>query len=389
MNRVKAIGIFMAVLLLTTTVLAGCKKATTTTPPQTTTKTAATTTTAATTSAAVTTKPATTAVPTSVAPIVLRFGTATTERGGFGQTLVWWMNEVEKRTNGRVKFERYWSSTLAPATALLGSLTSGVADVTVLQAGNEPASMPLAYFGYLPNMYVDPWPAAKAAADLYKQVPELNAELTKAKARFMFGFAASIQGVMTTKVPIKTLNDMKGLKIRTIGEAAKLVTALGGTAVNITTAEVFTALERGTVDGTVAGPSAALTGGYDGIIKYYYPLPLLGTVLVGAIGESAWNRLPADIQQIIEQVNADYPEANHRIYQVETDVPQLTKMTAAGMQVFNPTAAEIAQSQQVSREKVWVEWVTTTAAKGLPAQKVLDTYLELVKKYEPLSPFKK
>lgn len=387
MKRIRSMGTIFAVSFMILALLTSCASKTTTT---TTTKPATTTTAAATTTSATTTRPATTttAIPTtSTAPIVLKFGTATTEVGGFGQCLVWWMNEVEKRTNGRVKFERYWSSTLAPSTALLGSLTSGIADVTVLQAGNEPANMPLAYFGYLPNLFKDVWPAAKAETDLYQQIPELNAELTKAKARYLFPFVAAAQGIMS-KVPINSINDLKGMKIRTIGESGPLIRELGGTPVTITTAEVYTALERGTVDASVASPSATLTAGYDTIVKYYFNLPVLGTVLVGAISDSAWNKLPADIQQIMLQVSADFPTATHQIYQIDTDGKQLTKMIANGLKVITPTAAEMAQVQALSKDKVWPAWVTTTAAKGLPAQKTLDTYLELVKKYEPQSPFK-
>jgi len=101
---------------------------------------------------------------------------------------------------------------------------------------------------------------------------------------------------------VNSVSDLKGLKMRIPGLGGEILRRAGGTPTNIPGAELFTALQTGTIDATEwVGPYNDLAFGLFRAAKYYYypgwheP----GTGLECMINQDAWNALPADLQAII------------------------------------------------------------------------------------------
>jgi TRAP-type mannitol/chloroaromatic compound transport system substrate-binding protein len=101
---------------------------------------------------------------------------------------------------------------------------------------------------------------------------------------------------------INSVEDLKGLKMRIPGFGGEVLKRIGGTPVNIPGAELFTALQNGTIDATEwVGPMNDLAFGLFRAAKYYYypgwheP----GTALEATINAEAFNALPADLQSIV------------------------------------------------------------------------------------------
>ena len=109
---------------------------------------------------------------------------------------------------------------------------------------------------------------------------------------------------------MKKLDDLKGMKIRCTGMAAKIVTALGGVPVAMPMGDTYDALSRGVVDGSMA-PQESLQGWKWGeVVKYttesYGSSYSTGMFVV--MNKDKWNALPPDIQKIIEKVNEEWIE---------------------------------------------------------------------------------
>jgi TRAP-type mannitol/chloroaromatic compound transport system substrate-binding protein len=102
---------------------------------------------------------------------------------------------------------------------------------------------------------------------------------------------------------INSVDDLKGLKMRIPGFGGEVLMRVGGTPVNIPGAELFTALQNGTIDATEwVGPMNDLAFGLFRAAKYYYypgwheP----GTALEGIVNAEAYATLPADLQAIVK-----------------------------------------------------------------------------------------
>ena len=100
---------------------------------------------------------------------------------------------------------------------------------------------------------------------------------------------------------IKSLDDLKGLKMRIPGFAGEILARLGAKPVNIAPAELYSALERGTIDALEwVGPSLDLRMGFHKIAPYYYtgwhePAGEMQFL----INRRSWDRLPPNLREIL------------------------------------------------------------------------------------------
>ncbi|MGR8921899.1 MAG: TRAP transporter substrate-binding protein [Gammaproteobacteria bacterium] len=106
---------------------------------------------------------------------------------------------------------------------------------------------------------------------------------------------------------IESIEDLEGLKMRIPGLGGKVLAKAGGNPVLLSAAEIYTALERGTIDATEwVGPLHDQRFGLDRAAKYYYypgwheP----GTQLELLVNAEAWASLPEDLQRIVEAAAA-------------------------------------------------------------------------------------
>jgi TRAP-type C4-dicarboxylate transport system substrate-binding protein len=110
--------------------------------------------------------------------------------------------------------------------------------------------------------------------------------------------------VLFINVPIKSLADLKGKKIRASGwTTSEFVTALGATGVTLAFSEVPQAMQRGVVDGAVTGSLSGFSAGWGEVSKYVYPLPIGGwDYVIGTIGLDTWKSMTPDQQAKLQRL---------------------------------------------------------------------------------------
>lgn len=105
----------------------------------------------------------------------------------------------------------------------------------------------------------------------------------------------------------KTLADLKGLKMRTGSLYDKMMKKLGMVPVTMNSPAVYTALERGVVDGFGWPTAGVLKRGWVKKAKYVVDLPFFGNSNMGAIMNlDQWKKLPADAQKKITEISVGY-----------------------------------------------------------------------------------
>jgi TRAP-type mannitol/chloroaromatic compound transport system substrate-binding protein len=173
-----------------------------------------------------------------------------------------------------------------------------------------------------------------------------------------------------SKVPIRSLQDLKGKKGRFVGLAGPVLQKLGASVTPLPTAEVYSALEKGVVDFADRGGLAAnYDAGLYEVAKYIilpgFHQPTTATCYVANMG--AWQKLPKDIQAIVETASR---EASAELFQLHLVKGQeaLEKFKAKGCEVIYLPEADIKQARLVAME-VWEEY----AAKSDAARKILDS----------------
>ncbi len=222
-----------------------------------------------------------------------------------------WAKEVEKRTKGAVAITMFTAGTLTPAPKCYDGVVKGISGMGSSALGYTKGRFPLMELLDLPLGSETALTATRLANAFYKKFQPQ--ELSDTKMMFL---QAHGPGLIHTKQPVRTLEDMKGLKIRSTGTTAKIVTALGATPVAMPMGETYDAIAKGVVDGSVA-PIAALAGFKWGeVVKY--TTQDFGAAYTNAffvvMNKTIWNSLSADVKKTIEQVNEEWVDKTGRVW---------------------------------------------------------------------------
>ncbi|MEW5890057.1 MAG: TRAP transporter substrate-binding protein [Pseudomonadota bacterium] len=168
---------------------------------------------------------------------------------------------------------------------------------------------------------------------------------------------------------IKTLADLKGLKMRIAGFAGEVMAKLGAVPQQLPGADVYPALEKGTIDAAEwVGPYDDEKLGFNKVAKYYYyPAWWEGGPQVSLyINQKHWDSLPKDYQNILEAAAAEA----HVVMQARYDAKNpaaLKRLVASGTQL-RPFSREIMAAAYKTTFEIYEE----TAAKNPRFRKVYE-----------------
>jgi len=214
-----------------------------------------------------------------------------------------WGKEVEKRTNGRVKVTVFPGGTLTPAAQCYDGVVKGLSDVGLSVLGYTRGRFPLTEVIDLPLGYRNGLEATKLI-NLY--LKKFNPkEFDDVKVMFLHAHGP---GILHTKKPVATLEDLKGLKIACHGLSAKIVQALGAVPVAMPMPERYDAIQKGVAEGGVF-PLEALKGWKLAEVVNSTTLNYGSAYTTGffvVMNKEKWASLPADVQKIIEEINQEY-----------------------------------------------------------------------------------
>jgi TRAP-type transport system periplasmic protein len=221
------------------------------------------------------------------------------------------------------------------------------------------------------------------------KMPEMKAELDQHNFMYLSNADNITLGIWTRK-PIRSIADLKGKKIACQGEHALVLRGLGATPLTIVSTEIYEAIGKGTADGGLANPGYASDYKWWEVAPYYYELYFGNDaqIFVG-INKDSWNKIPADIQKMFIDLREEAAREGHKIYQTNAENQLATQVAKGAVTVSKPSAADVTQLQKTAKDVVWVKWVERTKERGLPAQKILDTWQQVYKKWEAQNPFKK
>lgn len=319
--------------------------------------------------------------PTPEEPILLRWTSHAGKVAAYNEAGTWVMREFERLSGGRVKVEYYYAGTLASAKEACTAIRTGVADCGKIDFTHSPGQLPLMMVTALPAIVMDTWCGVMAVGELC-EMAEVKAELDDENLVY-YGSSCLPNMHIISKKPIRTLEDFKGLMIAARGGEHALVAKFGASPVSIPSIEVYEALQRGTVDACVCNPAWADTYNYWEVAKYWTKFPFGGSIQFQCINRDTWNKLPADLQELLMGLRAEQAKAFYLIYEVHGDqLVAWEEEILPNCEIIEPPAEDIAEFVKEANEVVWSKWVEDTSAKGLAAQKVLDKWLELNKKYQ-------
>src|SRR6478735_1699800 len=212
-----------------------------------------------------------------------------------------WMNYVERASGGSLKIVPMWSGALLSSDMSLEELRHGVADIGLItpiytRGGTHLIRIQSGFYSGTETF--------DAQVALYRcleaSVPQVSRELHGLHVLAVQG--GLLPGIVTSTRPVRTLADLKGLRIRAPSELLAVLRELGVDPVNMPMGEVYSAMAKGVIDGVIAPIDTFRTLHFDEVGHYFATLSVpRGAYPSRAIADRAWVRLTPGQQKLLEQ----------------------------------------------------------------------------------------
>jgi TRAP-type C4-dicarboxylate transport system substrate-binding protein len=289
-----------------------------------------------------------------------------------------WATEVEKATNGRVKFTMLPKHPSAPP-GTFDAVRDGLVDLSYVTASYTPARHILPLMPELPGAGDTALVNSVAYSRIYwKHFHEVG----EYKGVKLLGVFTHGPGQMFTKKPVTGIGDVQGLKIRTGGGIAEAVAkALGASAFVKPAPESYELLKGGVADGVFFPLESIISFKLETVLEQatLFPGGMYSSAFGFFMNEDKWNKLAKADQDAISKISGEHIARLAGRSWDEADVKGLEALKKSGVKIVNADRALVAEVQRRSAPIV-EDWIKKASAKGVDATKILAEFHAELKK---------
>ncbi|KEF38940.1 TRAP-type C4-dicarboxylate transport system, periplasmic component [Schinkia azotoformans MEV2011] len=284
-----------------------------------------------------------------------------------------WAEELEKRTNNKVKVNTFPGGTLLTAENMYDGVANGLADIGLSSTTYEPGRFPLLAVSDMPSGYPNAKVASKVIADL---VNEYTPEAFK-DFKIITTFASE-PAYIQSQQPIESLEDLKGKQLRISGATTDLFKELGAAPVGMSQSEVAEALQTGIVNGYVSSREVLKDMKYAEMVKYITDYPLTVNTFVAVMNKSKWDSLPEDVKTVIDELNTEMTDFTGDY--LDNYVGEVLKWSEDEHSIKTVPLKDSENWTEIGN-KLQLNAVKKAEEAGLPGQEYQNRLKELVEKY--------
>ena len=282
-----------------------------------------------------------------------------------------WTREVAKLSNNQLTVRMFPAMQLGGRPPdLYRQVVQGISDITFTLPGYTSADFPMMALTELPG-------AAESAADgtrkLWKLFDEFLARDFK-DTKVLMLWNSDTASLMSRAKPIRTLEDLRGMRIRTPSAAQSAqLTALGAIPIDMPANQIYNNLDRGVIDASMIPMSAALDFKLIEVVKYFtINAPLGRSPFLVAMNRSRYEKLPANLKKVIDDTTGlklslkgaeTYDKKNDEALAQAKKTRELIPLTAQEKQRWQKAFQPMIQEQVAAGEKA-----------GLPARGLVSAY---------------
>jgi TRAP-type C4-dicarboxylate transport system substrate-binding protein len=267
---------------------------------------------------------------------------------------IWFAQEVEKRTGGKVKITVYPGAALGFAgPRIMTAVGQGLLESAQMWGAHVSGDLRLAEIIELPGLIPYDIPLRKKIVQMVLPAQE--------KAMASFGVLPFASGQVEprniySRKPIKGLADLKGLKLRAQGVVeTEFTKAIGATPVTLSWEEVYPAMQQGVIDAYWVTHSATFNAKLFEVAKYCYEVGLGGANWFVIVNTGAIEKLPPDVRQAVLALRQ--PVSDRLWDRVDGDIREFKKRLQDKGMSFTQASPEDMKAMLDVAPRVWDTWL--------------------------------
>jgi TRAP-type transport system periplasmic protein len=292
----------------------------------------------------------------------------------FQKELLRWADELDKASSGRLKLRIYPASQLGPVQRQFDLVRNGVADIAVSIHGATPGRYRLTEIVSLP--FVSPKEGINSAITSRRLTELAPIYLADEHQGLRILWMAVTNPLMfhLAKVPIKTVRDFRGLRIRYSGQqVAKIITALAAVPLAVPPGETTDSLAKGIIDGATFPYEAAQSFDLGSVIRYTLEPGVSTATFAVVMNPKKFQELPDDLKTLITDTTG--PEAAARFGRQWDEAEKRGKeyMITKGVKILTLPDEQL-QSMRSLLAPIVSQALDDLEARGKPARQFLEAY---------------
>ncbi|MCB1476317.1 MAG: TRAP transporter substrate-binding protein DctP [Rhodobiaceae bacterium] len=285
---------------------------------------------------------------------------------------------IEKESGGRIEVKTFPNGTLHGNADGFKALTTDITDIAPAYPLYTPNSFHLAHGFFLPGAFESVYAILRATEEMYPKY--LKSEYEALGIEVLYNAASAPYTLVTTK-EVKSLDDLKGMKVRGAGGAVnKMVEAMGATPVTIPAAEMYSSFQQGIIDGVLVPTESIPTFRLQELAKYYLPLDLgrAGNIPFG-LNRKTYDSMPADLKDVMKRAGLYgtllYADFTHKgITDAENAMKEKGVVT---LKFSDADKAKIADAQKI----LWDDFIAKNEKDGFPVKDFVADMQALSKEF--------
>ena len=211
-----------------------------------------------------------------------------------------WTKQMAEQSQGRLQIQFYNPNSLCPNNQTYASVVAGAVDIGAVGTIYNVGKFNLAEIIELPFLFNGAESASLTMWELYNRFPEWREEYKEVK--MLWHWASALFQLHTVKKPVRTLEDIKGMKLISWSASMNnLIRMLGANAIDGKPTDTYLALERGMADGVFCPLAPLRSFKISDAAKHHTIVNLNAAGFWGGMNQAKWNSLPPDLQKLISE----------------------------------------------------------------------------------------
>lgn len=301
------------------------------------------------------------AAATSSAEFKLRFANFFPAPAAQGQIGEQFAADINRLTNGRVEVEYYPGGMLLGPAEIYDGVAQGIADIGLSNLGYTMGRFRETEMLDLPVGFPNAWVANNVAVDFYREYRPKEWQDT----HVLTLHTSPVNNLITIDKPVRRLEDLRGLTLRGTGYIATFVEALGAAARPVPMPEAYDNLSKRVIDGLMIPYETVRTFKYGEVTSRateIWPLGQVYTFYV-VMNKQTWDKLPADLQQIVTRYVEDQFQPKLALMWNEIDLTGRRYAIETGYEIIELPPDELARWRAVA-DQVIEQYIRRMVADG-------------------------
>lgn len=281
-------------------------------------------------------------------------------------------NKIESMSHGQIDVQTFPSGSLLKESNIGQGVENNTANMVISGMHWWSSKAPSLQWDTIPFLVDDASQLLKKlhgplGQDVNKRLNQFGTEVI---GWSFYGYALSY---INDQHPIKVPSDLKGLKLRSEGKlSAQFLKSEGATPVAMDSSEVYTAMQRGTLDGAVSGLSSFVSRKWYEVGNYVTAIHYAPLVYPVQVNRQWWQGLKPGQRATIQKAVAS--TENDAVSAIENEFNHdIALMKKNGNDVYRPTDAQLATWRQATEAQARKNYLKDAGAKGKQILNDIDT----------------